>query len=70
MHAWSSIKHFLLELALLGEKMKKDETFQFVRWINLILGIWNIYRFTFSGNVFVLSVGVLNIGVWTLTRKN
>ena len=69
MHAWSSIKHFLLGLALLGEKMKKDETFQFVRWLNLVLGIWNFYHYAISGNTIVLSIGILNIGVWALTRK-
>ena len=69
MHAWSSIKSFLLGLALLGEKMKKDETFQFIRWINLVLGAWNLYHYVVSGNTIVLSIGILNIGVWTLTRK-
>ena len=70
MHAWSNIKGFLLGLALLGEKMKKDETFQLIRWINLFLGIWNMYYYMVSGNPIVLSIGVLNIGVWALTRKN
>ena len=68
MHAWSYITSFLERLALLGDKMKKDETFQFVRWINLILGIWNIYLFMMGAGTMVLSIAVLNIGVWAFTR--
>jgi len=70
MHAWSNIKSFLLGLALLGKKMKNDEMFQFVRWINLLLGVINIYYYILGSGPLVLSIGVLNIGVWALTRKN
>jgi len=70
MHAWSYIRDFLIGLALLGEKMKNDETFQFVRWLNLALGIWNIYCYMIGAGPIVLSIAMLNIGAWVLTRKN
>tara|TARA_R100000008_G_C3543741_1_gene146319 strand:- start:716 stop:928 length:213 start_codon:yes stop_codon:yes gene_type:complete len=69
MHAWSYIVRFLTDLALLGEKMKKDETFQFIRWINLILGIMNIYYYMLGAGPIILSIAVLNIGAWVFTRK-
>ena len=70
MHAWSYIKAFLFELTLLGEKMKRDETFQFVRWLNLVLGLWNVYCYMMGVGPVVLSIAILNIGVWAFTRKN
>ena len=70
MHVWSIFRNFLFRLTLLGEKMKKDEMFQFIRWINLFLGILNIYYYMVGSGPIVLSIGVLNIGVWALTRKN
>ena len=69
MHAWSYIVRILTDLALLGEKMKKDETFQFIRWINLILGIINIYYYMLGAGPIILSIAVLNIGAWVFTRK-
>ena len=69
MHAWSYIVRILTDLALLGEKMKKDETFQFIRWINLILGIMNIYYYILGAGPIILSIAVLNIGAWVFTRK-
>ena len=69
MYAWSYIKGFLMDLALLGDKMKNDETFQFVRWLNLVLGIWNIYCYMIGAGSIVLSIAILNIGVWVFTRK-
>ena len=70
MHAWSYILDFLTDLALLGKKMKKDETFQFVRWLNLALGIMNIYYFIMGAGPIVLSIAILNIGVWSFTRNS
>ena len=70
MHAWSYIKGFLMDLALLGEKMKKDETFQSVRWLNLGIGFLNIYYYMLGAGPIILSIAMLNIGAWVFTRKN
>ena len=70
MYAWSYIVKFLTGLALAGNKMKKDETFQFIRWINLIFGIVNIYYYLLGAGPIILSIAMLNIGAWVFTRKN
>ena len=48
--------------------MKKDEMFQATRWLNLIVGIFNIYLFTIGGGYPLLGLGMMNVGVWTFTR--
>ena len=70
MHAWSYIVRFFKGLALAGNRMKKDETFQFIRWINLMLGFINIYYYMVGAGYFLLSIAMLNIGAWVFTRSN
>tara|TARA_Y100001938_G_scaffold150561_1_gene242080 strand:- start:7686 stop:7898 length:213 start_codon:yes stop_codon:yes gene_type:complete len=70
MRAWSSILEFLKGLALLGEKMKRDEIFQSIRWLNLGMGIINMYYYMLGAGVIILSIAMLNIGAWIFTRKN
>ena len=47
---------------------KKDELFQAARWFNLIVGIYNIYLYTLGAGYSLLTLAVVNIGVWTFTR--
>ena len=49
-----------------NEKMKDLST---VAWLNLILGIYNLYCFTLGYLWFNLIIGVLNVGVWVFFRK-
>ena len=48
------------------EKAKDLST---VAWLNLILGIYNIYLFTMGNLLFNLIIGSLNIGVWVFFRN-
>tara|TARA_Y100001970_G_scaffold281636_1_gene392850 strand:- start:278 stop:487 length:210 start_codon:yes stop_codon:yes gene_type:complete len=38
-------------------------------WINLIIGVYNIYCFSIGHLMFNLIIGVLNIGVWVFFRN-
>ena len=38
-------------------------------WINLIIGIYNIYCFSIGHLVFNLVIGILNVGVWVFFRN-
>ena len=54
---------------IMGNGMKKDELFSFIRWINLIIGIMNLYFFSIGGGYHFIGIGALNVGVWTATRR-
>ena len=49
-------------------KEEKRKTLQQIIWINLIIGIYNLFVFTNIGSYFHLIVGSLNIGVWAFNR--
>ena len=49
-----------------NEKIKDLST---VVWINLILGLYNLYCFSVGHMIFNLIVGALNVGVWVFFRK-
>ena len=49
-----------------NEKMKDLST---AAWLNLVLGIYNIYCFSIGHLLFNLVIGILNIGVWVFFRK-
>ena len=38
-------------------------------WLNLFVGLYNIYLFSNEGWWFNLLIGSLNIGVWVFFRK-
>jgi len=40
-----------------------------IAWLNLVLGLYNIYLFTVGHLLFNFIVGSLNIGVWVFFRK-
>ena len=50
-------------------EIKRDEIFQFVRWLNILMSVMNIYFFLMGGGFPYLSLGLLNIAVWSFTRK-
>jgi hypothetical protein len=49
--------------------IKRDELFHFIRWMNLIVGVFNLYIWNMGGGYHMLGLAFLNIVVWTLTRK-
>ena len=49
-----------------NEKIRELST---AAWLNLVLGIYNIYCFSIGHLLFNLVVGILNIGVWVFFRK-
>tara|TARA_B100000809_G_C14691840_1_gene370820 strand:- start:79 stop:288 length:210 start_codon:yes stop_codon:yes gene_type:complete len=38
-------------------------------WINLIIGIYNLYCFSIGHLIFNLVIGSLNVGVWVFFRN-
>ena len=50
-------------------EIKRDEMFHFVRWVNLIIGVSNIYYYFIGAGSHILALGFLNIAVWSFTRK-
>ena len=40
-----------------------------IAWLNLVLGLYNIYLFTVGHLLFNFIIGSLNIGVWAFFRK-
>ena len=49
-------------------KKERRETLEMAIWINLIVGIYNLFVFTDLGSYFHLVLGSLNIGVWVFNR--
>ena len=49
--------------------IKRDEVFHFVRWLNLLIGLFNIYLFNMGGGYHFLALSFLNTAVWAFTRK-
>ena len=41
---------------------------KYAAWLNLIIGIYNIYLFGIDFNMFNIIIGSLNIGVWVFFR--
>jgi hypothetical protein len=50
-------------------EIKRDELFHFIRWINFLVGLFNLYYFSTGGGYHLFGIGVLNVAVWVLTRK-
>ena len=50
-------------------KKEKKNIFEIMIWINLLLGVYNLYGFVTINSYFNLIVGVLNIGVWVFNRN-
>jgi len=49
---------------------EKRENIRLVAWLNLFIGIYNIYLWSIGGSIFWnLIIGILNVGVWVFFRK-
>ena len=45
------------------------ELFKMTLWLNLFIGIYNMYLWSLGGDVFWnLTIGILNVGVWVFNR--
>jgi hypothetical protein len=53
----------------MGLGLKKDELFQFARWFNFVIGLFNLYLFSIGGGYHLFGIGALNIGVWVFSRQ-
>ena len=51
------------------EELKRDELFQFVRWFNLMIGLYNICLWYYGAGFILLGIAMSNIAVWVFTRK-
>ena len=49
-------------------KKERKETLEMAIWINLIIGIYNLFVFTNTNSYFHLILGMLNVGVWVFNR--
>ena len=50
------------------EITSKQERFQVVRWLNLGVGLLQLYYWVSGASAFVAIIAAVNIGVWTFTR--
>ena len=48
---------------------EKRETLRYIVWLNLFMGMYNLYIFGISDWWFNFVIGSLNIGVWVFFRK-
>ncbi len=49
-------------------KEEKIEIIKFIVKINLMVGLYNLYLYAFSGLLFNFIIGSMNIGVWVFFR--
>jgi len=49
-------------------KQEKKKRLEAIIWINLIIGIYNLFIFINMDSYFHLVLGSLNIGVWAFNR--
>jgi len=49
-------------------EIKRDDMFQAARWLNLMVGIINIYLYSLGGGYHLLGIAMLNVGAWAFTR--
>jgi len=43
--------------------------FKYVLWLNLFIGIYNIYLYSAGHSLLTFIIGSINIGVWVFLRK-
>ena len=49
---------------------EKRESIRLAAWLNLFIGVYNIYLYGIGGSLFWnFIIGALNIGVWVFFRK-
>ena len=49
--------------------MRRDEYFGFIRWINLIVGLLNLYLYINGMGQHLLGLGIINLAIWIFTRR-
>ncbi len=42
---------------------------KYAAWLNLFIGLYNMYLWGIDGNMFNIVIGSLNIGVWAFFRN-
>ena len=47
----------------------KRQYLKWILWLNLALGLQNLYFYVNNDSLFNLVIGALNIGVWVFYRK-
>ena len=48
---------------------EKKTMIKYILWINLALGLQNLYFYVNNDSLFNFAIGALNIGVWVFFRK-
>ncbi len=49
---------------------ERKQDIYYVAWLNLFVGIWNLYLYVNGGSLFWnFLIGSLNIGVWVFNRN-
>ena len=49
--------------------IRRDEWLGVVRWLNLIVGFFNIYLYINGIGHHLLAIGMINIAIWVFTRR-
>ena len=55
----------------MNDNMKTNEKMEMLRFaitINLVIGLYNIFLFSYEKSIFNFMIGSLNIGVWVFFR--
>ena len=47
----------------------RTEGFELVRWLNLAVGVLNIYYYVLGAGWPLMGIACLNVGVWAMTRQ-
>ena len=48
---------------------EKRDVVRYIIWLNLFMGLYNLYVYSIGGWLFNFIIGSLNIGVWVFNRK-
>ena len=55
---------------VITEMTQEKKTYlKFILWLNLALGLQNLYFYVNNDSLFNLAIGALNIGVWVFYRS-
>ena len=54
---------------MIGEMTQEKKTMlKYIIWVNLALGLYNLYFYVNNDSLFNFVIGALNIGVWVFFR--
>ena len=54
---------------MIGEMTQEKKTMlNYIIWVNLALGLYNLYFYVNNDSLFNFVIGALNIGVWVFFR--